>query len=566
MFGSASARRRVAAAAVAASLSLGGMAVLAPASAAPSQAGPPPQVLDRDMRGEAAINALGSRLPAVAAQNDMTAAEFRAALREDSMLWVSRTGQLLFVDEFVGHDEATVTLPDPAFDTTAVPTEAEVFDLHSRRGSDRVIVLDFNGHNYKGTAWYKRNTAGYASPYNSDGDSTTFSVAERAVIHGVWQRVAEDYAPFDVDVTTADLAIDAIRRTDATDQKYGTRVVITPTQAYNCSCGGVAYVGTYDITPGGTHDYYQPAWVFTNGVGFGAKNIAEAASHEAGHNLGLNHDGTGSTGYYQGHGDWAPIMGVGYYKAISQWSKGEYSGANNSEDDFVLIGQNGVAIRADDHPAGTPTVIPLTNGAGSARGVIEHASDDDVFTITTTGSTELTVSPALVSPNLDIALSASGPTTLTANPPGLAASLTLPGPGTWTITVDGGGFGNPLDTGYSDYGSVGNYTITVGGDGTTDPGDPPANTAPVADAAVKSKTGRTVVFSGAGSYDLDQDELFYDWSFSDGGTGTGLEATHLFPTDGTHTATLTVSDGTDSDVDVVSVTVKATKGKPVRAR
>ena len=46
----------------------------------------------------------------------------------------------------------------------------------------------------------------------------------------------------------------------------------------------------------------------------------EAASHEAGHNLGLSHDGTRKTGYYAGHGDWAPIMGVGYYREVSQWS------------------------------------------------------------------------------------------------------------------------------------------------------------------------------------------------------------------------------------------------------
>jgi len=30
--------------------------------------------------------------------------------------------------------------------------------------------------------------------------------------------------------------------------------------------------------------------------------VAEAASHEVGHSLGLSHDGTSTATYYQGHG------------------------------------------------------------------------------------------------------------------------------------------------------------------------------------------------------------------------------------------------------------------------
>jgi hypothetical protein len=57
-------------------------------------------------------------------------------------------------------------------------------------------------------------------------------------------------------------------------------VLIDPVTWYlsGCGCGGVAYIGVYDI---------------------------------ASHNVGLNHDGTASVGYYEGHGSWAPIMGVG---------------------------------------------------------------------------------------------------------------------------------------------------------------------------------------------------------------------------------------------------------------
>src|SRR5207253_3500030 len=109
-------------------------------------------------------------------------------------------------------------------------------------------------------------------------------------------------------------------------------------------CGGIAYVGVYDMT-GSLHGYYQPAFVYEQGVTSNAKYIAEAAAHEAGHNLGLSHDGTATLGYYDGQGSWAPIMGVGYDRAISQWSKGEYSGANNTEDDLAIIAAAGPTLK-----------------------------------------------------------------------------------------------------------------------------------------------------------------------------------------------------------------------------
>ena len=107
-------------------------------------------------------------------------------------------------------------------------------------------------------------------------------------------------------------------------------LITSRTGVYSCSCGGVAYIGIFDDTS----DYYKPALVFYDALGAGnEKYVAEAISHEAGHNMGLAHDGTASTGYYPGHGSgatgWAPIMGVGYYQPLVQWSKGEYAGANN---------------------------------------------------------------------------------------------------------------------------------------------------------------------------------------------------------------------------------------------
>ena len=579
MFGSAWTPRRFVAVVVSAAVSMAGLALMAPAEAAPAQAGPPAQVLDRDLRGEAAINALGSRLPAVAAQNDMSAAEFRAALREDWMLWVSRTGRLLFVDEFA----AEAPLAHGALDSTVVPSDVDVFKLHSRTPgttspTTRVIVLDFDGHNAQGTAW--GNTAAQnTAAFDFDGGAETFTAAERAVIFSVWQRVAEDYAPFDIDVTTEDPGPSAINRSSTSDSVFGTRVVVTPSKPYNCNCGGVAYVGVYDET-GDTHDYYQPAWVFTAGVGYGAKNIAEAASHEAGHNLGLSHDGTRRVGYYTGHGDWAPIMGVGYYEPISQWSRGEYSGGTNKEDDFSVIQLNGGLLAADDWPGTAPLTSPVS-------GVIGSSADVDTFSFSVPaggGSVLLEATPATVSPNLDIELSildGSGTLVARSDPSsepssgndlsvGLGASIaTTLAAGSYTARVDGVGWGDPSSNGYSGYGSVGRYTLTAGGGG----GTTPSNQPPTAGFQV-TKNGLTVTVDASASTDPDPgDELSYTWDF--GGTGTAgadptaAKTSYTYASNGTYTITLVVTDGNGgTDTGTEPVTVKASKGggRPAKVR
>lgn len=441
------------------------------------------------MNGEAAIRALGGRLPAVAARNGMSTSEFARTLREDLTYHVGRFGQLLVVDPVPGEIEAVVADGSPVLDDHDV---SEVFALHSRPGSTRTIFLDFDGHDASGTYWDDGRDMN-ADPFDIDGDPSTFSVAERTLIIDVWARVAEDYAPFDVDVTTQDPGFDAIRRTDTSDLRYGTRAVITgDTSVYDCSCGGVAYVGTFDST-GSSHDRAQPAWVFASRLGNGARNIAEATSHEIGHNLGLAHDGKDSSAYYQGHGDWAPIMGVGYYRSITQFSRGEYTGATTTQDDLRIIHANGLGYLADDHGDGPSGATPVS-GMVTLDGVIGTGAvgvvDVDAFSFTTAGGdASFTVSPRSVGANLDVALAlldGSGAVIATADPSsapstsstqsGLDATLsaTLPA-GSYTLLVRGTGFGDLSFDGYSAYGSLGNYRLVglVPAGGTTEPPPPP---------------------------------------------------------------------------------------------
>ena len=58
-------------------------------------------------------------------------------------------------------------------------------------------------------------------------------------------------------------------------------------------------------------------------------------------------------------------------------------------------------------------------------------------------------------------------------------------------------------------------------------------------------TTRTVTFSAADSYDLDQDVLSHSWDFGDGATAEGVSATHTYSTDHPVQVTLTVTDPLD---------------------
>jgi hypothetical protein len=222
--------------------------------------------------------------------------------------------------------------------------------------------------------------------------------------------------------------------------------------------------------------------VFYNSLAGGAeKAVAEATSHEVGHNLGLSHDGTAallsSQDYYEGHGSgatgWAPIMGVGYSRELTQWSQGEYPDASNDEDDLALIPSHGAPLRSDDHGssrASASTLAMQANGGTMTvlqSGVIERRTDLDVFAFETAGGTvqlQVTPSPLARSSNLYVSaslLDAAGNVVASSNEAsGLGATLSAEiSAGTYYVQVDGVGDNSPAP-GYPDYGSLGQYQIS----------------------------------------------------------------------------------------------------------
>ncbi|MEI8180228.1 M12 family metallo-peptidase, partial [Aestuariivirga sp.] len=341
---------------------------------------------ERQSGGQAAIDRLGTRLPEVAGWYGKTIDKLRDQLLSDRDVRIDGKGRMFVVEEMQAPlPGSTYGAQDNVMNGQLSPID-QTFLLHSRPGASRTIYLNFGGATITNTAWNANGNTITAKPFDIDGVPGAFSTTELQRVQYIWQRVAEDYAPFDVDVTTEAPSPDRLTRTDSNDQVFGTTVVITDnTGVYSCSCGGIAYVGVFNDTS----DHYKPALVFYNMLGKGdEKAVAEAISHEAGHNMGLSHDGTSgtsSTAYYGGQGSdpvtgWAPIMGVGYYKPVVQFSKGEYATASNQEDDFAVAQSYGLPLRADDYGNSiyTASVFPGTGG-GTVDGVIERSGDAAAF-------------------------------------------------------------------------------------------------------------------------------------------------------------------------------------------
>ncbi|WNV90450.1 hypothetical protein [Umezawaea sp. Da 62-37] len=351
---------------------------------------------------------------------------------------------------------------------TPVPDGVDVFALHSRPESSRTLYLDFDGHTAQGTRW-RGGARVVAPPYDADGHPSTFGAAERGAIRDAFLAVAENFRPFDVDVTTQAPDEDRITRSGIGDAEFGTRVVITPVDVTGCDCGGQSYVGEFDNHV--DHAVHQPSWVYTGAGSTDGKLLAEVVSHEAGHTLGLLHDGQGGGAeYYYGHQNWAPTMGAAQYQPVTQWSRGEYRNPSNRQDDMAVMAREGVPLLADDF-------VGVGEVEGVVRGVISSDSDVDEFLVRHGGGElVVTVVPAPFSPNLDVRLTVVGEGGVvigSVDPPLVRRSAVVAGgmdarfsgevgEGEYVVRVEGVGFGDVGVNGYSGYGSVGEYTLSVG--------------------------------------------------------------------------------------------------------
>lgn len=321
---------------------------------------------------------------------------------------VDQSGELFYIEEGLvepADGSAAETSPAPQSVLPAV----DVFTLHSNPGSTKTIYLDFDGGQISGKAW--GGGATYDSlAYDLDGDPSTYNETERRRIHEIWTRIADDFSAFDVNITTqAPARFDSQTGWLLFTQDSDASGNPMPSQG----AGGVAYVGVWGRS---NYTYYQPALVYYNRLGSGnAGYMAEAGSHEMGHNFGLSHDGTSSVSYFRGLGadsepaSWAPIMGVGYAKNVTQWSRGEYPDANQTQDDIGIIrNQLDNSIDSEGTTSTPSALITDENGLFVAtnreldpgnvlpenKGSIQISDSDAFQFMAGTGSAEFSATPA----------------------------------------------------------------------------------------------------------------------------------------------------------------------------
>jgi len=237
------------------------------------------------------------------------------------------------------------------------------------------ILLSFYGYRVANTPW---NT-------NGDVNCAPANLTTTEIDY-IIRRVKEDFAPFNVMVTTDEMTY------HQTNPKKRMRVIITESWEWHGIAGGVAF---YDSFTWGNN---TPCFVFSSLMGYNEKFIAEGVSHEVGHTLGLKHQADYSntctlvsefnTGKGDGQTGWAPIMGIGYYKNVTTWHKGPTLGCDAVQDDVSTIASI-VGLKQDENVEMDRAVEVQS----AVDGVMNNSNDVDYYYVDLKSSKKITASP-----------------------------------------------------------------------------------------------------------------------------------------------------------------------------
>lgn len=249
------------------------------------------------------------------------------------------------------------------------------------------IYLDFDGHTE--AAW--GNFRNVVTPvYDIDDDATTFSDDELSRISQIWNLVAEDFRPFDVNVTTVD---------PGSYNNFESILISIGGNGswYNPETGGVARVDGF------SNSQSNSVFVFSDNQAFGADRgfasfVAFTVSHEAGHAFGLNHrsqfdeDGNRVDEYEPGTLRQGPLMGQAFFSERNTWTTGPSIAATVTQDALAVMtraANQTFNYRVDDYgnDRQSATTLSFVDDAFAASGVIERNLDEDFFAIEPTAGT-----------------------------------------------------------------------------------------------------------------------------------------------------------------------------------
>lgn len=326
--------------------------------------------------------------------------------------------------------------------------------LSSNPGASNTLYLDFNGHQdqFLGLGIDTQ-------PFDQDRNPEVLSTTELAIIQDTWDTIAEDFAGFDINVTTV------ASGNAATEMRlvFGGRWqdnVMTKSFVHENAASGVSPMDAFTNSLHSNTAYVFTQTIFNASPAQIGEIIGNVGSHEAGHAFGVHHksDWSGNAKqneYSSGGSDWLPIMGSSFASGRAIWTRDEMQHPTNPK--LEIRGDNDVAIltevlgaRADDHTDSLSDALHIGTVESDGDVLITHGNiedrlDRDVFRfdVGAQGSAKLQVLVHDVAPNLDSVLEIgnadNGQVLATYNQSGALGNLDylLVSPGSYFARVSG---------------------------------------------------------------------------------------------------------------------------------
>lgn len=374
----------------------------------------------------------------------------------------------------------------------------------SKPASEYVLYIDYDGELYSDPNHYWTSETLNLPSFNM----TNTEIEES------WKYVAEAYKAFNVNVTTDRAVYDG-----ATPSKR-LMCLVTSDDQISPGNGGVALVNSFGSD--------TVCWSFD------ADPIVIV--HEFGHTFGLYHDGLGTEEYHPGQDDgWAPHMGAAPNSSHLQWSKGEYFGATETQDDLAKIA-NDLPYITDEavdtlQDAANATAVNLSGTPASGltvefSGLIgaeqNNVTDVDVYRFDLAGGVydlDLVISPAHTSLlDLEVRVYDNSWQEIAREDFDKPAVISISESVTTNqiyVLVKGGSKGAPLTepAGWTSYGSIGEYNISFNATRTATSPISNVGFAPITEDSSQSYSmangiGSTVTTVSATDYDSN-DNLTY---------------------------------------------------------